>query len=95
MNLSSLKLKTQFKFMIIFSMLLVIFVGFLIEYVSNYFVLLLFIYAIIVGQYFASKKCSKCGQRIIYRYPSILGQKIPFCVPWISEKCSKCGALIE
>ena len=95
MSFFSLKLKTQFKYMLIFSILLVIAVGFLIEYVGNYFVLVLFIYAIVAGQYFASKKCSKCGQRIIYRDLSIFGLRIPFCVPWISENCSKCGAKIE
>ena len=95
MNFSSLSIRKKFKYMIIFSIFLVIVVGFLAEYISKLFVVPLFIYGVVVANYFASMKCSKCKQRIFYKYFSLFGVKVPICMAWVPEKCFHCGEPIH
>lgn len=95
MSFSSSKLKKQFKLMIIFTILLVIGIGFLTEYVSDLFVFILIPYVIIVGNYFVSFKCPKCQKPVMYKYFDLFGAKIPICIPKIPNKCFSCGEPLE
>jgi len=54
MSFSSLKLRKKFKLMIIFSFIFVIAIGYLCEYISNFFMIALFIYFIVVSTYFVA-----------------------------------------
>lgn len=95
MNFLSWKLRKQFKLMIIFSFVFVIAVGYLCEFVSNLFMIALFIYFIVVSTYFGNLKCPKCGNKIFYRAFGVFGQKIPFYVSWIAKNCIKCDEPLE
>jgi len=60
-------------------------------YLSEYFLIPLFLLLAIVGFYAMSLKCQTCGHRVLYNPVTILGVKLRMWTSWIPKRCSNCS----
>ncbi len=80
------------KFIILISILMIAIMGFLLAeiYISEGFIILVFIPQFIIGIWISLLKCPNCGTRPSYRLTRFLGIEVR---AWTSipKKCPKCG----